>query len=654
MSSKDDMQPTQAFDEIDKAALLGFTCIIGFDLGHGEFSLFQASDEQNDSARCIEINNQRSQITAIAIRPDGGILIGNRAITTYDDAAITVGFKRRPGENPDFERLIGLFFAEVLKSALAEGKINPNSSTLILVGCPTEWDKERQMRYQTILHEAIRDLPYNEKLAVAVIPESRAAIQCARRSGQFSIDELQARAVSLLDFGSSTVDATLLQSGQDIHDVDDGCDLGAFLLDELIACEALREQDEKTRARICDAMRYRISNLGRCLLRAREVKEAYFNMPEFKENRLLTRGVIDIESRDGNIDYLDIRLTMNRIRELIEETPLSCIEESVRSWNLPEELLFFPPPEYANLSYRTAMTKFLENVRRKTEQRDRNISKVLLAGGAARMDLIKTIVTSAFPNTVHATMSAPDTSTAEGLVLRGRAEIMCARLIHDMHTRFTAEITSTIQADIDKFYYLIADSVVDAVVCKVIDAEIQRACNNRMQGSDLAASCAKEVSCWIDDGNLKPCVRAATENWFTAEPIDKVNDLLGALASKYSIPAVTIRRETALSMAQSINTSFIEYHLKQGLNGPNVICAVEESKNIFNWLCGLVGIWDLGDFSLAQRDRLRDEIRSRLHKGLMEALQGQIGLVGRLQTSLLTDVERDIEKVVALETCAYL
>ena len=656
MSLDNDVQLAQTFDEIDKSVLSSFTHIIGFDLGHGEFSLFQVSDEQNDSAKCIEINNKKSQITAIAVKDTGEILVGNKAITTYDEAVITVGFKRKPGENPNLDRLVGLFFAGVLRSALAERKVSLSNKTLILVGCPSEWTREQQRGYQAILQEAISDLPCETKPKVAVVPESRAAIQCARQSGQFSIDELQAGTVSLLDFGSSTVDSTLLQSGQDLHDKDDGCDLGAFLLDELIVCDVLQRQDEATRARICDAMRYRASNLGRCLLRAREVKEAYFDMPEFKEKRLLAKGTVDIESHDGDIDYMDVRLTMGQLRALIEETPLLYIEESAHSWDIPKDLLFFPCPDYSHLPYKDALMRFSEKVRGQMEQKREagKVSKVLLTGGAARMDLVKTIVESSFPDVIHARMSAPETSVAEGLALRGRAEVMCARFTHDMRNQFSTGLTAMLQEETLRFYHLTSDSVVDAAIREVIDVEIQKACNNRMQGSDLATSCAGEVGYWIDDGNLKVHVISAAEKWFTTSTIDKVNDSLNALAAKHSIPAVTIGGETALSMARSIETTSIENSLKRGLKGPDVTRAVYESMDIIDKIINLLGFWDLGSLSPIQRGKLRDEIRSRLHKGLMETLQGQSDLARKLQTSLQSDIERDVERIIALETCAYL
>ena len=442
MSQEMPIRSTRLLDEIDVSS---FNNIIGFDLGHGEFSVSCISKDKLDEAKCVEINKgKKSQITAVATTRNDKVLIGEEAITTFEEIEeLWVGFKRRPNGDPIYNYKISLLFNKAIQKSLAGGKINLTKDTLTLVGCPSEWSKEHQREYQSILQKSLPE-SLEQQPTVVVIPESRAAIQFAKVSGDFSIKELQTSTVVLLDFGSSTVDVTLLHIGKDIHDLDFGCDLGAFLLDELIFFEIVRQLNGRERIDYLNCLRYNSSNIGQCLLKARELKESYFNQEEFgfRETLPLSKGDVDLESEDGEFYSLRFRLTMGQIHNLIYETKLQQIEESVKNWSLPKDLFFFPPAEYSNLSYYEALTKFIQTTNEKLKESCQNwkVTKTLITGGAARMGFVKTITDSAFSQSYNVFMNEPEINVAKGLALRGRAEVWSALFLRDVKDQTFSKI----------------------------------------------------------------------------------------------------------------------------------------------------------------------------------------------------------------------
>ena len=57
--------------------------IVGFDFGHGETALARVSSLANDSEpEMLEIFARKSQVTALAFKPESGDLVGDQALKT--------------------------------------------------------------------------------------------------------------------------------------------------------------------------------------------------------------------------------------------------------------------------------------------------------------------------------------------------------------------------------------------------------------------------------------------------------------------------------------------------------------------------------------------------------------------------------------------
>ena len=649
------LQATKLIDEID---LSPFDNIIGFDLGHGQFALNRASDNRDDAPKTIEIANKKVQITAVAITHKNEVLIGDSAITgDYEEIKeVWIGFKRRPNGDSEFDRKMQLLMSEVIRKSKENGKIVIDKNTLILVGCPSEWEPRDQRAYQTVLEETFERFS-GEKPTLLVIPESRAAVQTAKVSDCFTIFELQRSMVILIDFGSSTIDITQLKSGKDIHDEDDGCDLGAFLIDQLLLCEIIHRLDEDDRNIVLEALKSNHCNIGSCLVKAREVKESYFNQEKtaFKEKRTITRGPVILELQDGDEFELDIKMSMGDFRNLINSTPLSRIKESIIKWDLKKELFFFPSERYQKYSYYEAVNAFLQDAKDiiNSKHQMNAFSKILITGGAARMGLAQEITNSVFSNSNVLYMEDPELVVASGLTLRGRAEILSARFVKDIHNEIFPNIKGMIDSNISSLYPLINENIVQHMDVMVQEA-IKIACEEEQQKDFLVKVCSEVTKKWIKDKKLEEWIKSATIQWFNSNLYNEISDSLNVLTKEHSVPKIHLDRKTADIMAHSIDTEPIVKVLTSLFEGSVVSNAVENSMDWVDKLYRFFGAFDMSKLLQEQRAKLQFEIIFKIKYGIEKEFKNDSILLSEFEKTLVNSIENELKIIIAQETCAYL
>ena len=87
---------------------------IGIDFGHGETSvaaLNLAQLQVQTDVAVLELDNQKTQVTAIGRNAAGDVLIGQAALTTDDAHQTRIGFKADPSEaSPETLALMRLYF----------------------------------------------------------------------------------------------------------------------------------------------------------------------------------------------------------------------------------------------------------------------------------------------------------------------------------------------------------------------------------------------------------------------------------------------------------------------------------------------------------------------------------------------------------------
>ena len=172
--------------------------IIGFDLGHGNFSLigcdYQKTKQALQEAQIhhkksdftyLEVNGQKSQITALArYRNEEGvvnrIIVGEEAATSKGEAQeFEIGFKQIP-ENVELERNIKDFVNSIYKHLTDITTQNQaqlpksNQRNYFFIGCPSGWFTGNYKLYEKIFKDT------QLKPNVKVVSESHAAFMHAR------------------------------------------------------------------------------------------------------------------------------------------------------------------------------------------------------------------------------------------------------------------------------------------------------------------------------------------------------------------------------------------------------------------------------------------------------------------------------------------
>ena len=247
--------------------------IIGFDLGHGESAVTRTTLYSRAKPQVLEILSGRTSIlTAFALDPEEGLLIGNEAYRSPNPGQMVILFKSNRFNRPEVSGAILLFVRECLKILKQDGKATLGEDTRFFVGCPSGWTDEDRKIYESVLQEA-------GMAQVSVRPESRAAFLEAKESGELTgAFQKLADSVLIVDIGSSTSDFTMVNNWKETP-LDFGHNLGCGLIDVLILNRALEAYGEK-REQLEQFLVEHPPARSRCLLLCRDVKEAYFSKDE--------------------------------------------------------------------------------------------------------------------------------------------------------------------------------------------------------------------------------------------------------------------------------------------------------------------------------------------------------------------------------------
>ena len=352
---------------------------IGFDLGHAETSVTQASMDATTQPSVLAVQGQKTTITAIA-EANGRVLVGEDACMGRNLEGLKVAFKSPDLKNPATRRPTKLFAQRIVELLTESKQIEGGARSLFVVGCPSGWGRAARRDYAALLQEAGMQ-------QVQIVPESRAAYLAARESGEVPPEDLEG-AVLIVDIGSSTTDFTFVVQ-RELRPVDFGHnELGAGILDK-ITLE--RELKKAGNADLNELFEEYPQYKAQCLLFSREVKESYFNSNNTQE------VPADIAKKIGE----------KRISFYIE------IGDDDMA-----EILSIPIGELGGLAWPSAFQKELQSVREKTADIPPTI--ILLTGGASRMPFVLECCEEIFPQAKVKRGPEPESTIARGLALAGR------------------------------------------------------------------------------------------------------------------------------------------------------------------------------------------------------------------------------------------
>jgi predicted DNA-binding protein len=370
--------------------------IIGFDLGHGETAIAKTSlyvSKEESKFNTVEpknieiINGKQSIITAVGMK-NGKILVGDDAYGSKDVTNLRILFKSYKLDDPNVREPIENFVKGCLNQL--QGKINLDENTYFIVGSPSGWKEIDRKKYEEVLKKA-------GMINVTVRPESRAAFLEAKESAELSDFSLLDDCVLIIDIGSSTTDFTIVKNYEE-KPLDFGHNqLGSGLLDIAIFNRTLEKFSQEERNKFNDVFREKPELKAQCLLKCREIKEAYFS--KSSEDDWIQEPV-PCDPKEVKEDlYFKVKLYKQDMAEILN-SPIS--ELSDKSWlqSFHDEL-----------------------VQCKRSSVYQTPKLVLLTGGASRMGFILSTCKKVFPPETRIRIgSEPSLTISKGLAYVGRID----------------------------------------------------------------------------------------------------------------------------------------------------------------------------------------------------------------------------------------
>ena len=448
--------------------------IIGFDLGHGKTALAEVILSSNESEpEIIEIQKEKFQITAIAYDPKGLPIIGDAAFQSVEDSQqvreFEISFKQRPSPNyPNEQKNIITDFVKAVYSELEKlNKIKREISTSFFIGCPSGWSKVDQNNYKQLMSEA--KLP-----KVEVVPESRAAFMHAWKKETFTIKEIR-QGILVIDIGSSTTDFTFVTENKFEDYGENYYDLGASLIEQEILQFAIENSPDR------EAIEKHFQNNKNdkklwLIYSRKEVKEKYFSNPSLFKNRYASY----LKSLQKNL-YFEVKANHQIIQTIIDK----------------------PLEKLGGKSWKQSFCNQLVTIKKKFDEKRIKPAKILLTGGAARMDFIKEICQEIFPDSPNEMDNEPELCIARGLASWGKLSIKT--------TKFEAEIKQFLQNSlrdiVNKYFDIYLDKLADFLTGGLLNQVLKTALTDLRDGkikqSDLESKIQQKCREWLQNSDIK-------------------------------------------------------------------------------------------------------------------------------------------------------
>lgn len=346
--------------------------IIGIDFGHGETSAcFYDLKDGNEPQKDLDILPSLKVIkSAVAILEQEGtetISVGDAAIQDAPSAKdFQVSFKKRPSEMTPVERNRMLLFMKGVYSQILDR--HPDFKTrnhVVYIARPSQdklWKSEE---------EAYLKIAEDAGLPVAGIQrESRAAYFRARTQSDSKIDSQVKKGVLIVDFGSSTIDFTYLNSKLP-KPIDDGCPLGASEVERTLLEYAMANPSDAYMSDFAKLYGNDIESnpYNQMLYKFREAKEKFYG------NKLQKFSVM--------LDYSDLTS--------FENVPICGFGGITISKEKVNDILGKDKNDGYIGKVKEAVKTF-----KKDKLKDNKVACVYLTGGASRMDFVRQIFMEIF------------------------------------------------------------------------------------------------------------------------------------------------------------------------------------------------------------------------------------------------------------------
>lgn len=338
--------------------------IIGIDFGHGETSAAFYNLKNQEKEDLDILPGLKVIKSAVAILEQEGketICVGDAAITNAPYAKdFQISFKKRPSEMNKTERGRMVAFMKGVYAEILNRKTDYKSRDhAVYIARPSQdiWDSEEKAYLQ---------MAEDAGLPIAGIQkESRAAYFRARTQPDSKIDSYVKDGVLIVDFGSSTIDFTYLNSKLS-KPKDDGCPYGASQVERTLLEYAMDNPSAPAMEQFAQLYRDKKKSIpyNQILYQFRVAKEQFYSNALMRDFRL-TMDLGDITVSDGSpiSGAISFKISRQKVNDVLNGY-IEIVKQEV--------------------------VKFKEKLK------DQPVVGVYLTGGASRMDFVRQIFMEIF------------------------------------------------------------------------------------------------------------------------------------------------------------------------------------------------------------------------------------------------------------------
>ena len=270
--------------------------IVGIDFGHGETSAWavpldiKIGSEIGESLKLKDTTkeSERSYYSIVNYNPESGYSLNNlrgNIVAGFKDKVSALDQPQNAKKREAYTEYIKQIYACLLKHNTAL-KVDNNGDTnfYLCIACPTKWSQDDKDAYIKFFNNALSEFGIE---VMWVINESDAAYFT-----HGSIDKYADKCVLIIDYGSSTIDYTVVNQGKKISDDNWSNRLGASHVEESILNECRDTEDYQDKVAATKAKLAEINmnyiDITSCInfqiRKAKEYSVTYGNYPNLDVN----------------------------------------------------------------------------------------------------------------------------------------------------------------------------------------------------------------------------------------------------------------------------------------------------------------------------------------------------------------------------------
>lgn len=485
----------------------------GVDMGDGESAVSWLRSDTQTEPQMLEIRGSKSIISALGMMKDGTAVIGEEACQIADPMALHLRFKSRYLREPQLISGYIEQFAKVLVDDLRKsGRMPEGANVRCAIGCPSGWNGQTRRAYANLFGKA--GFPN-----VRVVSESRAAFLYSRESGELRMSsELLGKPTLIIDAGSSTTDFTfvaeLTEQRLPVHDFGDTSLGGGLIEQELLRLNLRRCCDTA----VNDLLEKYPQCRSRCEMEARKVKEMYFT----RRRRGHTDSIVPCES--------SVKLYCTMPPTTVD---ISCTDADM------EKVLSTPIAELDGLSFTDAYRRSLTDAR---DALGREVSVILMTGGASRMDFMPKIAAEVFPNALIVHGLEPEFAIARGLCYALRTDARAEGFTRDVEKLIkSTAVENIVKSELNRLFSDISKPIAQAMTDNIAEPVFKRWRSGSIETiNDIAVEIQRTTGEYFQSAEMKAALEPYVLEWLK-QLRPQLEALTDPICDRYDLPRTALR-----------------------------------------------------------------------------------------------------------------